>query len=220
MSGAWSAVDAYLSAQLLAPDDGLSGALDRNEAEGLPPIDVSETQGKMLQLFARMAGARRILEVGTLGGYSTIWLAQALPEGGRLVTLEIDQHHADVARTNLAAAGQGEVAEVRTGIAVESLAALKAEGGEPFDFVFIDADKPNNVAYLRAALDLTRPGAVIVVDNVVRGGAILDSASDDPSVQGTQAMFEMLASEPRIDATAIQTVGAKGWDGFVLAIVR
>ncbi|NML05044.1 O-methyltransferase [Sphingomonas sp. G-3-2-10] len=220
MSGAWSAVDDYLSAHLLAPDDGLSGALRRNEAEGLPPIDVSDTQGKMLQLFARMAGARRILEVGTLGGYSTIWLARALPEGGRLVTLEIDPHHADVARANLAAAGLAECVEVRAGIAVESLAALKAEGGEPFDFVFVDADKPSNVAYLRAALDLTRPGAVIVVDNVVRGGAILDSASGDPSVHGTRAMFEMLAAEPRIDATAIQTVGAKGWDGFVLAMVR
>jgi predicted O-methyltransferase YrrM len=220
MTGAWSAVDGYLSAHLLVPDEGLSGALSRNEAERLPAIDVSDTQGKMLQLFARMAGARRILEVGTLGGYSTIWLARALPDGGRLVTLEIDPHHADVARANLAAAGLADRVEVRTGVAVESLAALKAEGGEPFDFVFIDADKPSNVAYLRAALDLTRPGAVIVVDNVVRGGAILDSASGDPSVQGTRAMFEMLAAEPRIDATAIQTVGAKGWDGFVLAMVR
>lgn len=220
MNATWSAIDDYIAGHLLGDDPALNTALRRNEAAGLPAIDVSPAQGKMLQLFARMAGARRILEVGTLGGYSTIWLARALPEGGRLVTLEIDPHHADVARANLAAAGLADKVDVRTGIAVESLAVLKAEGVAPFDFVFIDADKPNNVAYIRAAIDLSRPGAVIVVDNVVRGGAILDSASDDPSVQGTQAMLEMLAGEPRIDATAIQTVGAKGWDGFVLAIVR
>ncbi|MES2444239.1 MAG: O-methyltransferase [Pseudomonadota bacterium] len=220
MSQAWQDVDAYIGTHLLGRDDALEAALVRNEAEGLPAIDVSAAQGKMLQLFARMTGAKRILEVGTLGGYSTIWLARALPEGGRLVTLEIDPHHAEVARANIAAAGLADKVEVRTGRAVDSLSALAAEGAAPFDLVFIDADKPSNTDYLRAAIALSRPGTTIVVDNVVREGGILDSASTDASVKGTQRLFEALAAEPRVDSTAIQTVGAKKWDGFVLALVR
>jgi predicted O-methyltransferase YrrM len=216
---AWQAVDAYIASHLLGEDPVLEAALSANAAAGLPAIDVSAAQGKMLHLFARMTGARRILEVGTLGGYSTIWLARALPEGGRLVTLEIDPHHAEVARANIAKAGLADKVEVRVGPAVETLAKLKDERAEPFDLVFIDADKPSNAAYLRAAIGLSRPGTTIVVDNVIREGGILDPASTDAAVQGTQRLFEMLAAEPRIDATAVQTVGAKKWDGFVLAVV-
>jgi predicted O-methyltransferase YrrM len=174
----------------------------------------------MLHLFARMIGARRILEVGTLGGYSTIWLARALPGAGRLVTLELEPHHAEVARGNLAYAGVADRCEVRVGPAVETLAAMQAEGAGPFDLVFIDADKPSNVDYVRAALAMSRPGTAIIVDNVVREGEILDPDSGDDRVQGTRRLFEYLADEPRLDATAIQTVGAKHWDGFVLALVR
>lgn len=220
MTDGWRRVDEYIDSRLLEDDAALEAALAANEAGGLPTIDVSPVQGKMLQLYARMIGAKRILEVGTLGGYSTIWLARALPADGRLVTLEIDPHHAEVARSNIARAKLADKVEVRTGSAAESLAALISEGVAPFDFVFIDADKPGNTDYLRAALALSRPGTVIVVDNVVREGEIIDPFSEDPAVKGTQRMFEMLAAEPRLDATAIQTVGAKKWDGFVLALVR
>ncbi|MEP9360706.1 O-methyltransferase [Sphingomonas sp. KR3-1] len=219
MSAASAIVDAYIGAHLIAEDAALAAALDHNAAEGLPPIDVSAAQGKMLQLYARMVGARRILEVGTLGGYSTIWLGRALPEDGQLVTLELEPHYAAVARANLARAGLDERCEVRVGPAVHSLGAMVAADEAPFDLVFIDADKPSNVAYLQAALMLTRPGSLIVVDNVVRDGRILDTASTDPSVLGTQALFDAVSKEPRLDATAIQTVGAKGWDGFLLARV-
>jgi len=220
MSTAWSAVDAYVVDRLLPRDDALDAALAANAAAGLPAIDVSAAQGRMLELHARMIGARRILEVGTLGGYSTIWLARALPADGRLVTLELDPHHAEVARENLARAGLAERCEVRTGPAVDTLAAMIESGEAPFDLVFIDADKPSNVAYLDAALRLTRPGSVILVDNVVRGGAVTDPASTDPSVIGTRALFDAVAAEPRLAATAIQTVGDKGWDGFLLAVVN
>ena len=220
MSERWAETDDYIAGHLLRDDPALAAALAANKAGGLPAIDVSATQGKMLHLFARMMGARRILEVGTLGGYSTIWLARALPGDGRLVTLEIDSHHAEVARANLAYAGIADRCEVRVGPAVETLAAMQAEGEGPFDFVFIDADKPGNVDYVRAALAMSRPGTAIVVDNVVREGGILDPESRDASVQGTQRLFDHLATEPRLDATAIQTVGAKKWDGFVLALVR
>lgn len=220
MGDAWRAVDAFIVDHLLGPDAELEAALAANAAGGLPAIDVSATQGKMLHLYARMMGARRILEVGTLGGYSTIWLARALPEGGQLVTLEIDSHHAEVARSNIARAGLAEKVEIRTGRAIDSLAALQAEGAAPFDLVFIDADKPGNTDYVRAAMALSRPGTAIIVDNVVREGGILDAASTDAAVRGTQRLFEMLAAEPRLDATAVQTVGAKKWDGFVLALVR
>lgn len=213
----WTAVDAYIADHLLGSDPVLDAALAANEAAGLPAIDVAPVQGKLLQLLATMVGARRILEVGTLGGYSTVHLARALPDGGRLVSLEIDPHHAEVARSNLARAGLADRSEVRVGPAIDSLAAMR--GDPPFDFVFIDADKPSNAAYLCAALDLSRPGTAIVVDNVVREGGLLDAASDDPRILGSRALFEAVAAEPRLSATAIQTVGTKRWDGFLLALV-
>jgi len=215
----WIAVDDYIVGHLLEPDAALDAALAANAAGGLPAIDVSAAQGKMLHLFARMAGARHILQVGTLGGYSTIWLARALPEGGRLVTLELELNHAEVARANIAAAGLADRVDVRTGPAIETLDAMIAAGEGPFDLIFIDADKPSNVAYLRAAIALGRPGTVIVVDNVVRDGGVVDAASSDPSIQGTRDLFEAIAAEPRLSATAVQTVGAKKWDGFLLAVL-
>ena len=215
----WIAVDDYIVGHLLEPDAALDAALAANAAGGLPAIDVSAAQGKMLHLFAQMAGARRILEVGTLGGYSTIWLARALPEGGRLVTLELEPNHAEVARANIAAAGLADRVDVRTGPAIETLDAMIAVGEGPFDLIFIDADKPSNVAYLRAAIALGRPGTVIVVDNVVRDGGVVDATSTDPSIQGTRALFEAIAAEPGLSATAVQTVGAKKWDGFLLAVL-
>ncbi|HYI48010.1 MAG TPA: O-methyltransferase [Allosphingosinicella sp.] len=211
----WIAVDDYIAAHLLGEDRALAGALAANAAAGLPAIDLSPPQGRMLELMARMAGARRILEIGTLGGYSAICLARALAEGGRLVTLEIDPHHAEVARGNLKAAGVADKVVVVVGPALDTLAALEA----PFDFIFIDADKPSNALYLREALRLSRPGTAILVDNVVREGAMLDPGSGDPSITGTRALFEAIAAEPRLSATAVQTVGVKGWDGFVLALV-
>jgi predicted O-methyltransferase YrrM len=213
------AVDAYIIDHLLAPDPALDAALARNAAAGLPAIDVSAPQGKMLHLLARMVGARRILEVGTLGGYSTIWLARALPPAGKLVTLELEPHHAEIARTNVAAAGLADRVEVRTGPAAETLEAMIAAGEAPFDLVFVDADKESNVAYVKAALALSRPGTTIIVDNVVREGGVIDASSADPRIRGTRALFEAVADEPRLDATAVQTVGAKHWDGFLLAIV-
>jgi len=220
VSDAWRAVDSYISGKLIGEDPALDGALAANAAGRLPAIDVSAPQGRMLELLARMCGAGRILEVGTLGGYSTIWLARALPAHGELVTLELEPHHAEVARMNLANAGLADRCEVRTGLAVESLAAMIAAGEGPFDLVFIDADKPSNTAYLDAALKLTRPGSVIIVDNVVREGAVTDPDDPDPRVIGTRALFDAVAAESRLDATAIQTVGDKGWDGFLLAVVR
>jgi predicted O-methyltransferase YrrM len=214
----WVAVDRYIADHLIGDDPAV--ALAANRAAGLPDIDVSPAHGKMLQLFARMAGARRILEVGTLGGYSTIWLARALPEGGAIVTLEIDPHHAAVARRNVDQAGVGHLVEILVGPARDTLDAMIAEGREPFDFVFVDADKPNNVPYVRAALALTRPGATIVVDNVVREGQVLDTAGGDERVAGTRRLFEMVAAEPRLSATAVQTVGAKKWDGFMISVVQ
>lgn len=216
----WQAVDAYIAGKLLGDDPALEAALAANAGAGLPPIDVSPPQGKMLHLLARGCGARRILEVGTLGGYSTIWLARALGPGGRLITLEIDPRHAEVACANIARAGLADRVEVRVGPAVASLAAMLAAGEPAFDFIFIDADKPSNPAYVRAALGLARPGTLILVDNVVREGQVLDAASTDDRVTGTRALFDLLATEPRLSATAVQTVGGKKWDGFVLAIVE
>jgi predicted O-methyltransferase YrrM len=215
----WSEVDAYISQKLIAPDPELSAALADNAAAGLPPHDVSATQGKLLQLFARMIGARRILEIGTLGGYSTIWLARALPLDGLVVSLEAVPEHARVARRNIERAGLSARVDLRVGPALETLPALAREGTGPFDLVFIDADKPSNPDYLSWALRLARRGAVIIGDNVVREGAIVDAHSTDPRVCGVQRFFEMIASEPRLSATAIQTVGSKGWDGFAIAIV-
>lgn len=215
----WTAVDRYFT-DLLAPSDpALDEALRASAAAGLPSINVAPNQGKLLMLLARMQGARAILEIGTLGGYSTIWLARALPEGGWLVTLEADPKHAEVACANIARAGLAGTVELRLGPALDTLPRLAEEKRGPFDFVFIDADKTNNPAYFEWALRLARRGSVIVVDNVVRGGAVADAASRDPGVRGVRRLAEMLAAEPRVSATAIQTVGEKGHDGFVLALV-
>jgi predicted O-methyltransferase YrrM len=215
----WSAVDDYLAQSIVAEDEALRAALAANEAAGLPPIDVSPAQGKLLHLVVRIAGARRALEIGALGGYSTIWIARALPADGRLVTLEADERHAAIARENVARAALGDKVDIRVGAALDNLPKLEAEGFGPFDFVFIDADKRNNANYLAWALRLSRPGTTIVVDNVIREGRILDSTSRDRDVVGVRRMFEMMKAEPRLAATAIQTVGAKGWDGFALAVV-
>ncbi|MFF4378436.1 O-methyltransferase [Kitasatospora sp. NPDC001547] len=215
----WDAVDAYFTEQLVGPDAVLERATAAADAAGLPKIAVAPNQGKLLQLLALTQGAKRILEVGTLGGYSAIWLARALPADGTLLTLELNPHHAEVARDNLAAAGLAGVAEVRAGRAADSLAALVEQGVEPFDLVFIDADKPSNPEYFRRALQLTRPGSLIIVDNVVRGGAVADPASTDPAVLGTRALHELIAAEPTVTATSVQTVGSKGYDGFTLARV-
>lgn len=217
MTDSWDRVDTYIGEKLIGDDPILAAALAHNAENGLPPIDVSAAQGKMLYLLAQMAGARRILEIGTLGGYSTIWLARALPDDGALVTLEVDHMHARVAQANLDRAGLSDRAEIRVGPALDSLAAMTDVA--PFDMVFIDADKQSNVDYVAEAIRLGRSGTTIIVDNVVREGGILDPASNDPGVLGTRALFDFLQSDPRIDATAVQTVGAKGWDGFVLARV-
>jgi predicted O-methyltransferase YrrM len=215
----WTAVDRYFDEQLLPSDTALEAALRSSVGAGLPPANVAPNQGKLLHLLALACRARAILEVGTLGGYSTIWLARALPPGGRLITLELEQRHAEVARASLARAGLGAVAEVRVGPAIDSLPQLLAEGCGPFDMVLIDADKASNAAYFDWALKLTRRGSLIVVDNVVRGGAVIDADSSDASVQGVRRLFDALAAEPRVSATAIQTVGSKGYDGLVLAVV-
>jgi predicted O-methyltransferase YrrM len=215
----WNAVDRYFADLLVSSDSALDAALTASAAAGLPAINVSPTQGKLLHLLARSTGARNILEIGTLGGYSTIWLARALPEGGRVITLEVDARHAEIARGNFTRAGLDDVIEVRLGAALDTLAVLMAEGREPFDFVFVDADKPNNAAYFDWALRLSRPGTIIVVDNVVRGGEVIDGDSESPTVQGVRRFLERLAAEPRVIATAIQTVGNKGYDGFAIAMV-
>ncbi len=215
----WQAVDQYIGDHLLGDDAILAATLAANAAAGLPDIDVSPAQGKLLHLLARMCGTRRILEVGTLGGYSTICLARALPADGRLVSLEIDPHHANVAVSNILAAGFADRVEVRVGAAIDTLAAMVAAGEGPFDLVFIDADKDNGVHYVRAAMALGRPGTTIIVDNVVREGGVLDAASDDPRIIGTRALFDMVSAELRLSATAVQTVGVKKWDGFMIAVM-
>ncbi|MGC0332271.1 putative O-methyltransferase YrrM [Streptomyces sp. SAI-170] len=215
----WDEVDAYFADLLAQDDDALQAALRESEAAGLPPIAVSAPQGKLLQLLAQVQGARTVLEIGTLGGYSTIWLARALPEDGRLISLEYDARHAEVATRNLARAGLDKIAEVRVGAALESLPRLADENPPPFDLVFIDADKVNNPHYVEWALKLTRAGSLIVLDNVVRGGRVLDADSTAPDVQGTRAALELIATHPRLSGTAVQTVGTKGWDGFALARV-
>jgi predicted O-methyltransferase YrrM len=214
----WSEVDAYFEQELLPPDAALTAALAASAKAGLPSIQVSPSQGKLLHLLALSIGAQRILEVGTLGGYSTIWMARALPAGGKLVTLELSALHARVAQENFRRAGLAERIEVREGAALDSLALLRAERAGPFDLVFIDADKPNIPAYLEASLALSRVGTLIVVDNVVREGKVVD-ASGDSSVQGVRRMTAMLARDARVTATVIQTVGGKGYDGFLLARV-
>ena len=215
----WAAVDRYL-ADLLAPTDpALAAALEKSAAAGLPAIQVSAVQGRLLELLARASGARAILEIGTLGGYSAIWLARGLEPDGRLITLEADPKHAEVARANVARAGLAGRVEILVGPALETLPRLAADGRGPFDLVFIDADKPSNADYFEWALKLTRPGSFIVVDNVVREGGVADAASDDPAVLGTRRVLERMAAEPRVRATAIQTVGTKGYDGFAIAVV-
>ncbi|AXF24305.1 methyltransferase [Burkholderia pyrrocinia] len=215
----WNQMDAYFSATLVPSDDALDAALAASDAAGLPAINVAPNQGKLLQLLATIRGARRILEVGTLGGYSTIWLARALPPGGTLVTLELSPEHAKVATQNIARAGFAEVVSVVVGSAKDSLARLVDAGEPPFDFIFIDADKDNNPVYLDAALKLSRPGTVIVVDNVVRGGRVADPDNHAPDVVGVRNGFARLAAEPNLTTTAVQTVGQKGWDGFSISIV-
>lgn len=210
-------VDAYIESRLLPEDDALTSALANNAANNLPAIDVSAVQGKMLFLLAQMTGARRILEIGTLGGYSTIWLARALPDDGRLVTLEVDRRHARVAAANIGRAELSDRVEIIVGPAAECLAAMRPS--EPFDFVFIDADKQGNAHYVGEAIRLGRKGTTVIVDNVVREGGVLDANSDDARIMGTRALFDFVSGHPRLDATAIQTVGAKHWDGFLLARV-
>lgn len=214
----WTAVDDYICDRLVPADAALEATLAASDTAGLPAINVAPNQGKFLSLLARMIGARNILEVGTLGGYSTIWLARGLVPGGRLVTLEYDPHHAQVAKGNIAAAGLDDMVEVRVGKASDTLPVLAAEGRPPFDLVFIDADKPSNPEYFAWALKLARVGSVIIIDNVVRGGAVVDPAGD-AAVQGVRRLNDLIAAEPRVDATAIQTVGLKGYDGFAIALV-
>ncbi|MEM7260995.1 MAG: O-methyltransferase [Planctomycetota bacterium] len=215
----WTEVDAYFEGAFLPADRALDDALRASDEAGLPPHTISPTQGQFLQLLASSTGARSILEVGTLGGYSTIWLARAVGEGGRVVTLELEPKHATVARSNFERAEVSDRIELREGPASESLAQLVAEGAGPFDLVFIDADKPSNPIYFSRALELTAPGSLIVVDNVVRDGAVVDAESQDARVQGVRELVRMISAEPRVRATALQTVGSKGYDGFALASV-
>lgn len=215
----WAAVDDYLNELFVQSDPALEETLVSSQAAGLPSIQVAANQGKMLQLLAQLQGAKKILEIGTLGGYSTIWLARALPAGGRLITLEANPRHAEVARANIARAGLSEKVEVRVGPAVESLAQLVAEGQRPFDFIFIDADKVSYPDYFTWSLRLSRPGTLMVADNVVRRGAVADPESDDENVQGIRRFNELVAAEPRVSATALQTVGSKGYDGLAFILV-
>jgi predicted O-methyltransferase YrrM len=219
MNDSWAAVDEY-AGRLLAPqDEGLQGALDAAEEAGLPEIQVSPLQGKLLQLLVRSIGARRVLEFGTLGGYSTIWLAGGMADGGRLISLESSDEYAAVARGSIDRAGLGEAVEIRVGPALETLVTMDDEGVEPFDFVFIDADKVNSPNYLAWSLDHTSPGALIVADNVVRGGTLAAPASNDAKAEAQRRLHDQLAADPRVEATTIQTVGSKGHDGFTLALV-
>ena len=212
----WTAVDDYIGSQLIGADAALDATQRDASDAGLPAISVSAAQGKFLHLLARIAGAKRILEIGTLAGYSTIWLARALPPGGRLVSLEFDPKHADVARANVARANLASVVEIRVGRAIDSLPAL---AGEPFDFVFIDADKPSTPEYFEWALKLTRKGGIVVVDNVVRGGKVVDASGQDKDVEGMRGFLARLAKEARASGTVLQTVGTKGYDGFALIVV-
>ncbi|MFF2549873.1 O-methyltransferase [Nocardia sp. NPDC058058] len=213
----WAEVDRYLVDTLVG--DGDSATLSANAAAGLPAIDVSPPQGKFLYLIAKSARARRVLEIGTLGGYSTTWLARAVGKEGQVLTLEYEPKHAEVARANLDRAGVGDRVEIRVGAALDSLPVLAGENPEPFDLVFIDADKVNNANYVQWALKLTRPGSVVIVDNVVRNGGIAHADSSDAAVRASREVIELLATEPRLDATVVQTVGGKGWDGFAYALV-
>jgi predicted O-methyltransferase YrrM len=215
----WTAVDEYINSHFVPSDPVLDAARQASSAAGLPDIAVTPSQGKLLYLLARSQNACNILEIGTLGAYSTIWLARALPVDGRLITLEFDPKHAKVARANIAHAGLSDKIELREGPALETLPELAAEGLAPFDFIFIDADKENNVGYFEWSLKLSCPGSLIFVDNVIRDGEVADAKSKDPTVQGVRRLNDLLAKETRVIATTIQTVGSKGYDGFTLALV-
>jgi predicted O-methyltransferase YrrM len=217
--GQWEAVENYFNELLIPSDPILDAAMKAIEAAGLPQISVAPNEGRLLWLLARMQGARNILEIGTLGGYSTIWLARALAPGGRIITLEFNPKHAAVARENIARAGLTEIVELRVGRALESLAVIAEEGRGPFDLIFIDADKANNTNYFAWALKLSRRGSLIIVDNVVRDGAVVDASSTDSDIRGIRRFIEMLAKEKRVSATALQTVGSRGYDGFAIALV-
>ncbi|MBL7649530.1 MAG: O-methyltransferase [Candidatus Hydrogenedentes bacterium] len=215
----WKAVDDYL-ADLFIPDDpALTAALAESEAAGLDPISVSPMQGKLLNLLVQLNGARRILEIGTLGGYSTIWMARALPEGGKLITLELQEKHAEVAGKNVARAGLSDKVEIRVGAALDSLKALEAEGGAPFDLIFIDADKENIPGYYEGAMKLSRKGTLMIVDNVIRNGAVLEAGSEDVSIQGVRRFNDLVATDSRVTTSTVQTVGSKGYDGFAMVLV-
>ena len=216
----WRRVDDYIAAALISKEEAQEATLAANVRENLPAIDVSPPQGKLLHLLACAIGAKRILEIGTLGGYSTIWLARAVGDGGKVVTFEVDPRHAEIARANIAHEGVSARVDLRVGAALDLLPRLEAERAGSFDLAFIDADKPNNAAYFAYALKLSRPGALIVVDNVVREGAVADSSKTDGGALGARALFEAVAAEKRVEATAVQTVGAKGWDGFLIARVK
>ncbi|MDQ0091518.1 putative O-methyltransferase YrrM [Paenibacillus anaericanus] len=219
LTNTWNMVDQYIIERLIPHDSVLEQVLAANQQAGLPPYDVSPNQGKLLNLFAQMQGSQRILEIGTLGGYSTIWLARALPLGGQLVTLELDPVHAQVAKANISLAQLDDIVDLRVGDALDQLAQMDFEGVAPFDFIFIDADKPNNPNYLKWALHFSHPGTVIIGDNVIRDGEVINENNQDPRVEGVRKFYDLLADESRITATAIQTVGSKGYDGFVLGIV-
>ena len=215
----WTAVDRYFNGLIISPDAVLDGVVEESAAAGLPPISVTPTQGKLLHLLARVQGARRILEIGTLAGYSTIWLARALPPGGRVITLEADARYAAIARVNIARAGLGDRIDVRLGAALDALPRLAEDGHGPFDLTFIDADRRNLPDYFAWALRLSRPGSLIIVDNVVRKGGVLDADSGDPDIIGVRRFGAQLAADARVSATMVQTVGAKGYDGFAVALV-
>ena len=215
----WAAADQYLSDLLLPVDPILNSVLEASAAAGLPSINVSPTQGKLLNLMARMCGAKRILEIGTLGGYSTIWLARALPADGKLITLEAEPKHAKVATANIDRDGLSNLVEIRLGPALQTLSQLVDQKSPPFDFIFIDADKPGYPDYLEWSLKLSRPGTVIVADNIIRDGGVIDPNHKDPRVQAVRKFNQMLGSNPRLSATALQTVGSKGYDGFAVAMV-
>lgn len=215
----WVDVDRYVVDQLVQ-DPATTATLEHNATAELPPIDVSVAQAKFLHLLARTANARNVLEIGTLGGFSTLWFARAVGEQGRVVTLEYEPRHAKVARENLDRSGVGDRVEIRVGAALDSLPVVESERWGPFDIVFIDADKVNNANYVQWALRLSRPGAAIIVDNVVRGGAVADAESTDPNIQAGRELVQLLADEPRLDGTVVQTVGSKGWDGFAFAVVN
>lgn len=215
----WDAVDDFFSGSLVPSDAALDAALADSVAAGLPQIAVAPNQGKFLHLLARIQGARRILEIGTLGGYSAIWLARALPEGGKLVSLEFNPEYAKVAEANIARAGLADKVEIRVGRALDNLPGVEADGLGPFDLSFIDANKENNPEYFSWAVKLSRVGALVITDNVVRDGAVLDADSQSAAIQGTRRLFEVMAADPRVTATAVQTVGSKGYDGFAMALV-